>query len=96
MVHQFNKDKVTSKMFLNNNPSSSMNQDQENKGRVSETKNPTLMSEASDLKEKEDEGLRVFKKDSLIDKLKQVKIDSVNTKKSLNDTDGKVQSNSSI
>jgi len=54
------------------------------------------MSEASDLKEKEDEGLRVFKKDSLIDKLKLVKIDSVNTKKSLNDTDGKVQSNSSI
>ena len=77
-------------MFLNNNPSSFINQDLDNKGTVSEPKNPTLMSEASDLKEKEEEGLRVFKKDSLIDKLKPVQIDSVYVKKSLIDVDGKV------
>lgn len=57
-----------------------MNWDQENKGRVSETKNPIMMSDASDLKEKEDEGFRVDKKDLLIDKLKPIKIDSVNIK----------------
>jgi hypothetical protein len=54
------------------------------------------MSEASDLKDKEDDGLRVHKKDSLIDKLKPVKIDSTLIKNSFNDVDGKVQSNSSI
>jgi len=35
------------------------------------------MSDASDLKEKEDEAFRVDKKDLLIDKLKPIKIDSV-------------------
>lgn len=83
-------------MFLNNNPSSFINQDFDNKATISENKNPTLMSEASDLKDKEDDGLRVHKKDSLIDKLKPVKIDSTLIKNSFNDVDGKVQSNSSI
>lgn len=49
-----------------------MNQDQENKGRIYETKNHIEKSDASDLKEKEDEGFRVDKKDFLIDKLQQI------------------------
>jgi len=40
-----------------------------------------MKSDASDLKEKEDEGFRADKKDFLIDKSKPIKIDSTNIKK---------------
>lgn len=49
-----------------------MNQDQESKGIISETKNHFMKSDLSDFKEKEDEGFRVDKKDFLIDKLQQI------------------------
>ena len=49
-----------------------MNQDQENKEIISETKNRFMKSDLSDFKEKEDEGFRADKKDFLIDKLQQI------------------------